>query len=329
MTAIVDLPTEPKFTIKSVASQTGIRPVTLRAWERRHDVLTPHRSDNHYRLYSERDIAILRWLKYRVDDGMPIGSAVSALRSMANNNIWPEAVPLVPSVALSPSVAPATEYGKQLSRWLILHDETRAGDLLREIHSRFDLMTAVNLVFAPAIERIEEAWYRGQVTTEVKRFANTYLREKLLSLFQAYPSRHSAPFIMIGCAPMEVNELDSLMLAVLLRSRGYRVDYLGPDINIVDLADYSSYEMPALVILWANSEFTAREMRPMSGLLKRRHAAPQFAYAGDAFTQQPDLRKEISGIHLGGTFESALTQVKELLKSPAKNTRRARKLLDD
>jgi DNA-binding transcriptional MerR regulator len=328
MTAIADLPNEPKFTIKAVASQTGIRPVTLRAWERRHEVLTPHRSDNHYRLYSERDIAILRWLKYRVDDGMPIGSAINALRSMASNNIWPEAIPLVPSLPLTPSSAPAEDYARHLSRSLMRHDENLAGDLLREIHSRFDLMAAINGIITPAVKRIEEAWYQGQIPTEVKRFASTYLREKLLSLFQAYPSRHSAPFIMIGCAPMEVNELDSLMLAVLLRSRGYRVDYLGPDINIEDLADYAAYETPALVILWANSEFTAREMRPTLKLLKKHPPAPQFAYAGDAFIQQPDLCNEIPGVHLGSQFEIALEQIKDLLKSPARNTRHKYKLND-
>src|SRR5574338_754356 len=92
MTAIVDLPNEPKFTIKAVSSQTGIRPVTLRAWERRHEVLNPHRADNRYRLYSERDIAILRWLKNRVDEGVSISNAVNELRSMTSNNVWPKAL---------------------------------------------------------------------------------------------------------------------------------------------------------------------------------------------------------------------------------------------
>ena len=51
MTAINNFSDEPRYTIKSVSVQTGIRPVTLRAWERRHDLLNPHRSDNRYRLY--------------------------------------------------------------------------------------------------------------------------------------------------------------------------------------------------------------------------------------------------------------------------------------
>src|SRR5512138_1117116 len=98
MPRITELPDDPKFTIKTVASQTGIRPVTLRAWERRHEVLSPHRADNRYRLYSERDVAILRWLKNRIDEGTSISSAVSELRSMTSNNNWPEAIPEAPTL---------------------------------------------------------------------------------------------------------------------------------------------------------------------------------------------------------------------------------------
>jgi MerR family transcriptional regulator, light-induced transcriptional regulator len=85
MTTITSLPDEPKFTIKTIALQTGIRPVTLRAWERRQAIPHPYRTNNHYRLYSERDVAILPWLKYRVDDGLPISGVVNELRYMVNH----------------------------------------------------------------------------------------------------------------------------------------------------------------------------------------------------------------------------------------------------
>ncbi len=325
MTAIVELSNEPKFTIKAVSSQTGIRPVTLRAWERRHELLTPHRLDNHYRLYSERDVAILRWLKYRVDEGMTISSAVSELRSMASNNIWPEVIPLIPGQPLVHGSTSGGYYARQLSQALIQHDETAAGELLREVHSRFQLMTAIIEIFIPAVSQVEDAWYRGDISFDVKRFASAYLRGKLLSLFQAYPSRHNAPLIMIGCAPMEVNELNSLMMAVLLRSQGYRVDYLGPDVNIEDLADYASYELPALVVLWANSEFTAREMSPMQRRLKKVRSLPVFCYAGSAFDPPSRLCAEIPGTYLGPTFAGALDHIKDIHKSPQRGARRAKK----
>ena len=83
MSTIVDFSDEPKYTIKSVCEKTGIRAVTLRAWKRRHEVLNPYRSENRYRLYSERDVALLRWIKNRVDSGTSISSAVSELKSMS------------------------------------------------------------------------------------------------------------------------------------------------------------------------------------------------------------------------------------------------------
>jgi len=53
----------PLFNTKAVVQQTGISGPTLRAWERRYAILSPERAQNDYRLYSEHDIALIRWLK--------------------------------------------------------------------------------------------------------------------------------------------------------------------------------------------------------------------------------------------------------------------------
>lgn len=319
---IIDLPNEPKFTIKDVASRTGIRPVTLRAWERRHEVLNPYRSENHYRLYSERDIAILRWLKYRVDEGQSISSAISELRSLTSNSIWPEAIPLIPKPVRSPGDTPPAVYAQRLYHALIRHNETLAGNLLREVHARFDLHAAFHEVIGPAIRHIDHARYRSEIEPAVARFASSYLRGKLLTLLQAYPSRHNAPLVLVGCAPMETRELEVLMLAVLLRSQGYRVEYLGPDIPVDDLVHYAADVHPALVILSANSEFTARETRRLQEKLRKVRGAPVYGYTGRVFEQRPALRKEIPGMYLGGALDGSLTTIKSLLSQREKNGRK-------
>jgi MerR family transcriptional regulator, light-induced transcriptional regulator len=193
---------------------------------------------------------------------------------------------------------------------LIKHDESRAGDLLRETHALFDLMTVCMQVIVPALREIGEAWYRGEIRVTTEHFASAYLRGKLLSLLQAYPSRRNAPLLLIGCAPMEQHELGSLMVAVLARSEGYRVEYLGPDIPVEDLADYAIYEQPAMVILSASSEFSAREMRRMKEMLKKTRPNPIFGYGGRAFDLKPDLCKEIPGEYLGNTLEAAIKTIK-------------------
>jgi DNA-binding transcriptional MerR regulator len=325
MATIVDLSNEPRFTIKTAAWQTGIRPVTLRAWERRHEILNPHRTDNHYRLYSERDIAILRWLKYRVDEGMSIRSAVNELRSMTSQSIWPEALPHAPAPA---APAPTTgdahpdQLAQPLAQALMHRDENKASDLLRDAHARFDLPVVFMEILTPAIQEIARARYLGEINAADERFTSAYLRSKLLTLFQAYPSRNHAPLALVGCAPMELHELNSLMLAVMLRSEGYRVEYLGPDIPVEDLASYSCDVQPSLVILSASSEFTAREMRRMKDMLKGVRSSPTFAYCGEVFDQQPRLRSEVPGIYLGNQLDNALSNARVLLRTRQKGSGR-------
>src|SRR5260370_33274253 len=72
----------PIFNTKGVVKQTGVPAPTLRAWERRYDILSPERANNDYRLYSERDIATIHWLKKRVDEGMSISQAIALFRHM-------------------------------------------------------------------------------------------------------------------------------------------------------------------------------------------------------------------------------------------------------
>lgn len=68
------------YNTKAVVQQTGVPAPTLRAWERRYALLSPVRAENTYRLYSERDIALVRWLKNRVESGISISHAVELYR---------------------------------------------------------------------------------------------------------------------------------------------------------------------------------------------------------------------------------------------------------
>lgn len=318
MPNIADFTDDPKYTIKTVSTQTGIRPVTLRAWERRHEVLSPHRSDNRYRLYSDRDVAILRWLKNRVDSGVSISNAVSELRSMTAKEMYPEAVPTAPTRQATTRSVPPMQYSARLTAALLKHDEQGAAVVLQEAHSIFDLMTVFMEVISPTLVEIGEAWYTGRIRVTTEHFASAFLRGKLLSLLQAYPSRRNAAYILIGCAPTEQHELGSLMLAVLLRSHGYRVEFLGPDIPLEDLVDYASYEHPGMIVLSATTPPAALELKRLQEKLRKLRPVPLFGYGGRAFDLNQKLIDQIPGIYLGSTFNAAMQNIKDALSRNGK-----------
>ena len=322
MTSIIDLPDEPKYRIKAVSSKTGIRPVTLRAWERRHAILSPHRSGNKYRVYSERDIAILRWLKSQVDKGVPISTAANELKDMQKNGIWPDALPPTPNVSPSKKTdTPPEVYVQKLYRALIKHDEATATVIMKEIRENYDLNTICMDILTPTLVDIGDAWYHGQIRIATEHFASNFLREKLLALLDTFPTHRNAPYLLVGCAPTEHHEVNSLMTALLLRSKGYHVEYLGADIPLIDLVDYASYEHPKMIILSASMEETALELKPMKSMLSKLRPTPIFGYGGSIFITDPALIETIPGNYLGDTFDEVLENVDELLSTTKKSSR--------
>lgn len=317
MPVISEISDDPKYTIKTVSARTGIRSVTLRAWERRYEVLNPQRADNRYRQYSDRDIEILRWLKDRVDNGIPISAAASELKKMAKKGEWADIIPSGVVPQSGQPAWPAQYYAEQLYRVLLKHDEMRAGELLQEALASFGLISTFMEVVTPCLVEIGEAWYRGSILVTTEHFASVFLRGKLLTMLQSFPVRRSAPSILIGGAPGEQHEIGSMMMAVLLRSEGFRVEYLGPDIPLDDLADYAKTEKPKMIILSATTETAALELRSMQALISRLRPAPIFAFGGRAFNLRSELSSQIEGVFLGETLASAVENTAQLLSQRA------------
>jgi DNA-binding transcriptional MerR regulator len=72
----------PKYSIYAAARLTGLKPGTLRAWERRYRVPSPGRSPSGHRLYAEYDLRTVRWLATQKASGMTIGRAADFLRHL-------------------------------------------------------------------------------------------------------------------------------------------------------------------------------------------------------------------------------------------------------
>lgn len=68
------------YNIGAAARLTGISMATLRAWERRYRFPDSERTDGRHRLYSEKEIMRLRWVKQRIDEGMQTAQAIQALK---------------------------------------------------------------------------------------------------------------------------------------------------------------------------------------------------------------------------------------------------------
>ena len=108
--------------------------------------------------------------------------------------------------------------------------------------------------------------------------------------------------------------MGALMMAVLLRNRGYRVEFLGANLHLDDLVDYSQQEKPIMVVLTASTNRVAMELLRAKAKLNTVSPAPIFCYAGFAFDFYPELVQKIPGYYLGNSMVNALDEIKQLLR---------------
>lgn len=68
------------YRIRSVAEIVGVPRPTLVAWERRFGILDAPRSEDGFRVYSERDLKVLLRIKSLLDSGLRISTAVDKVK---------------------------------------------------------------------------------------------------------------------------------------------------------------------------------------------------------------------------------------------------------
>ncbi|MCS6872489.1 MAG: MerR family transcriptional regulator [Anaerolineae bacterium] len=313
-----DYSDEPIYNMKAVEQQTGISAATLRAWERRYLLIEPKRTASGYRLYSDRDIALLRWVRQQMNDGLTISRVVAMLEAARQNG---EPIYIEPSssaaVATSHAPQPPSDFVQPLVQALISLDTERADEVIEQTFALYTMPTVYVEVITPALIEIGELWHRGEISISIEHFATTYLRGRLLGLLQVYPHRSDMPMIIVGCAPGERHEIGALIFAVMLRQQGFNTIYLGQDVPVDDIVQTAIQERAAMICLSAGNTASALALRDVQALIEQSNAPnpPLFGYGGRAFDSDASLRQQVRGYYLGSDPRDAVNLIYNLLRA--------------
>jgi MerR family transcriptional regulator, light-induced transcriptional regulator len=349
----------PMFNTKAVAQQTGIAAPTLRAWERRYDLLSPERAGNDYRLYSQRDIVLIRWLKERIDSGMAISQAVALFHHLCAEHEHlsnlAESPPTTPAASQpfefptrpqEPGQTPEKEEtvydwsqlvsSSARTSYPTMHSMNLIRDRLIDAFRYLDEQTATTLMgsaltmypveqvclelITPTMWQIGQLWAEGQITISIEHFASNFFHALLANLFHGTPCSHEGPPTIVCCAPGEQHELAALMLALFLRRYGMRIAYLGQNIETTGLLNTIKVLSPPLVCV----SLTLPEYLPALidlGEQVQGMATPRplFAFGGQIFLQYAHIIPQIPGIYLDGDLNVVVAQLQRMVLEQTEN----------
>lgn len=231
---------EGKYNIKAVSKMLGIQPGTLRAWERRYQIVAPKRNESGHRLYTEEHIKVLKWLIRKVDQGFSISQAVSLLENKELN-----AEPLQMDKEGDRSGALANE----LLEALLQFNETKAHDLINQAFSFYTIDKVLIDILGSLLVKIGHQWEEGKITSAHEHFASSILRSRIGMILHSFPHNGVLPKVIAVCGPGEAHELGLLIFTLFLRRRGFEVVYLGTSIAEEDIDTVIEIVKPKFIFL--------------------------------------------------------------------------------
>jgi DNA-binding transcriptional MerR regulator len=324
------------YSIKAVAHMAGITEPTLRAWEKRYNILTPQRTESGHRRYTKRDIYRVIWLKNRLEEGMSISQASTLLLTQPEKNLDEVLQSEVKQGWSTPgtkrnghSTGGRQSQGSEIRSLKVLsgellnafleYNEQKADNLLSEAVGLYSPEEICVDIMQPVMREIGERWMRNEVTVATEHFASNMCRTRVNAMIDSLPVVETGPLILTACGPHEFHELGVIVTTFFLRRHGWRVIYLGQNVPALDLEKDLRRLRPSLVVFSAGRTETAlnlaQEIAPVINRVRDNWLSNMiFAYAGRAFIEDPGLHDLFKGnLYFGDDARQSIALVERVL----------------
>lgn len=233
-------PTGAHYPIRAVSRLTGLGIDTLRAWERRHQAVTPQR-DERGRMYTDADIDRFRLLRSAVEAGHSIGRIASmdadTLQRLAGADaavVAQQRASSLPPVRVDRNLRTPFDDQAGLLAAVRAFDRDRLESDLGRAAALLPPLEFLEGVLAPLMRRVGDEWHGGTLSIAQEHFASGVVRGVLSALLRSQP-RHAESQLLFATPPGEWHEFGILGAALLAASRGLGALYLGPDLPAADI----------------------------------------------------------------------------------------------
>ena len=288
--------------IRTVATLTGINPVTLRAWERRYNLITPQRTPKGHRLYSENDVELIKQVLDLLDQGISISQVKPLLEHTPGQT------------ATAPVADAGGEVWKSYQQKMLGSIESFDTNALDAVYNDALSLYPVDVVnqrlTTPLLRIMGERWEESESGIAEEHFFSVYLRNKLGTRIHHLNQRSNGPQLLLACLPGEFHEIGLLFFAHAAVNFGYRVVVLGANMPLDQLPGVLAKRPCAGIVLSCSS-------RPSRGVLENGLPAllekvniPVFV-GGNTATRHRKKIETAGAICLGETIGNGLKQVSQ------------------
>lgn len=236
--------------MREVVRQTGVNPVTLRAWERRYGLICPVRTEGGHRLYSREDVDAIRRILTWTGRGVAVSKVGELLASQRDRA--PE------SAAAQHGEADERQHWRAsflaaVSRF----DSTELERLYGQLFTLYPPAVVFESVLLPLWRDLLQRSDFG--ATSQWLFLDAFLRARVLMRLQM--NRASGAPVLLAALPGGCRELELLCVGLLLGGEDLRVEVLAPGQPLNELSLVCEARQPQALVLLAQAPLDAEQLR--------------------------------------------------------------------
>ncbi|PKR92074.1 MerR family transcriptional regulator [Bacillus toyonensis] len=201
-----------KYNIKAVSNIIGVQPSTLRAWERRYQIIAPKRNQAGHRLYTEEHIRILKWLMEKVSSGMMIGQAVQLLEGNRLQSNAQKEIHYDKEVVLVDDLLQA----------LLEFDEITTSALINEAFSIYSTEKVITGIILQVTNKLLTLKNNNEIAMTQFQYAVSFLQTRLGMVYHNASTFSSIYKVIV----LENNTLKGFIFSMYLRLKGYEAIHI-------------------------------------------------------------------------------------------------------
>lgn len=308
MTQIADseIPIDEKlYTIGTVSKLTGVGPITLRAWERRYELIKPIRKDSGHRLYTRKHIDQINRITALTSQGMRISQIQPAmLESQESTDAKDEQ-----------AASRWRGYLDSLTAAIVSFDERRMEDIYNEVLSLYPIELVTRQLLCPLLIELGLRWEKTQGSVAEEHFFAFYLRNKLGARFHHRSFHDQGRRLLLAGLPGEFHEIALLLFSLAAHEKGYNLISLGANMPLAELAQVAAKVDADALILSGSIDPSGKAFASQLAELAESCQAPVFV-GGQASVYACDLIAQAGAIALGNDMEIGLKRLSSTLSGP-------------
>jgi MerR family transcriptional regulator, light-induced transcriptional regulator len=224
------------YSIKDLERISGVKAHTIRIWEKRYNLVEPQRTESNIRFYCDTEVKKLMNIAILLQHGYKISKLADFDEQELSRKV----------IEVSMISNSHDSQVENLVVAMIEMDEAKFEKVLNMSIMKDGFENTVFKLLYPFFEKIGMLWQAGSINPAHEHFITNLVKQKIYVAIDSIPASNgndSKKFLLF-LPEWDLHELGLLVYDYLIKSRGYKVIYLGPNVPEEDVYAVSDYIKP-------------------------------------------------------------------------------------